>query len=106
MFRFSAKPPLCASVVRVHVTVLVPEAPNSQHVGVLPDALSSDGFCNRLLLVTVTVTEFEVVALPARSTARAVTVWLPSGTVAEFHANVYGAEFTVPTTFPSTRKLT
>src|SRR5690242_11030135 len=106
MFKFSAKLPVCASLVRVQVTVLVPEEPSSQHVGVLPDAVSSDGFCKRLLLVTVTVTGLEVVVLPARSTARAVTVWLPSGTVAEFHAKVYGAEFTVPTTFPSTRKST
>src|SRR5512142_1868848 len=79
MFRFSAKLPVCASVVRVQVTVLVPEPPNSQHVGVLPDAVSSDGFCSRFVneFDTLTVIGLVVVALPDVSTARTAIVWAP-----------------------------
>jgi len=60
--RFSAKLPVWASDVRVQVNVFVPEPPSSQQVGVLPEAVSRDGFWSRLALPTVAEAEAVVVS--------------------------------------------
>src|SRR6476660_9259718 len=84
MLRSSARVPLCASVVHVQVKAFVPYPPSSQQLGMPPVAASMPGFCSRLVLIVVMVTALVVVLLPALSTARAATVWLPSATAAEF----------------------
>src|SRR5436305_5551476 len=106
MFRFSAWVPEWASLVHVHVNVFVPYPARLQQVGMplVPD--SRPGFCNRLWFVTITVTDVVVVLFPAVSTARAATVWLPSGTDVESQLNEYGVVVAVPTTLPSTKKST
>src|SRR5689334_9533353 len=75
---FSAKPPEWASVVRVQANELVPYPPSVQQVGVLPEAVSSEGFGSRFVteLATSTRTAVVVVALPAVSTARTAIVWV------------------------------
>src|SRR6185436_16194433 len=109
MSSFSPKLPEWASFVRVQANVFVPYPPSSQQVGVLPEAVSRDGFWRRfaLELATVTVTAPDSVELPPVSTARARTVWLPFIAMREFQLKAYGLPIeAVPTTAPSTRKST
>src|SRR4051794_12265618 len=107
MLRFSPQLPVWASLTRVQVNVFVPKPPSSQQLGVLPVAVSSDGFCKRFgPFVTTIAVPLVLVALPALSTARATIVCDPSATDCEFQSKLYGDVGSVPTVCPSTRKST
>src|SRR5207248_4634919 len=58
------------------------------------------------VLSTSSETAADVATLPAVSTARAVTVAVPSDTVVESQFTTYGALLAVPTVWPLTRKST